>query len=1178
MSFDVKKACNNSEVDYNGFHFQQKLTFIHNSATGREDVVEIRYTATNTSKQEQELGCRIMMDTQLGWNDSAPFRIPGVGAVTTETEFLGDEIPQLWQAFDSLSNPSIIAQGRFYKSSLERPDKVQFANWRRLRNTVWEYQICADSGNGDSAVAATWYEKPIAPGESREYVTYYGLSELSQNLSSPLILSAYSEAELEEQQGDYLPNPFPVNAYIENIGQETAKAASVSLELPKGLQFVGGSVSNIALGDIAVGAMKQAGWNVRAVPISTAKDYTIRIILNYDGGTSKSVTRTIHVPAVKKHREVPKALEYTLFSQKPDRDLSMYGWKSYVTGDVYSGRDYQYNGSILDIRGKVDAVRKIVTNGWQLKIDQRNEGENPVEMPDLSEDIRSKSGEVQYYRGSKTYTEDSIRLEKSVEAEQDLNFAGTTFTGDGYFIAGRNITCGLNQGTTYNDGKIVMYSRNGDITLNGSTLYFNGIIYAPDGTVTVNANIFRMKGRIIAKHIVMNASQVYVEGQQDDISYVFDQTPGEEENKEYTRVFTTDEDFAEGTLENLSQRNDDALVLEYADSEELDAEAQKDSCRIDAKNKGTGFELQDTISKNVFIRGNDEASLTYHLRSFVNGTDQADERKNEYDYVAPAAGRKVIFETTLLHADKIKTKSMKPEPDQVIENEDGSITLQWQYDRLTAGDNFTYQIPLRYNGISENVMFPIVKNTALFYYDTSGEAQMYCLPDRYVMVSDVTGEGTWEFVCDSQGKGTNWSTISWKGTRPDDSDIVVLAATSEDGENYSEPVTVINGQLQQPLAGRYLKVKAKLKRSSTGKTPVLDEIKVSTEEDVPFVNMAPVLNLKGEYQIAAGQPLTLVLFGEDDALGQKTTYSITGTEENDAVKIIEKSNLIKQIIIQKEGKYHFSVAASDGILNDTKNITVNVTSKDFENIGEEKERSQGDDTCPVAEIIAPSGKVTGDGRISVIGTAFDETEFGAYTLTYRGASETVEHLIKSSDQSVTGGTLGIFDGTSLEDGEYVLTLIVVDAAGNRSQTNRLFCIRHEKDVDQECPDAEITKVILNEDNTRILIFGTAKDERELDRYTLTLEEENGNKKILKEGTEPVVEQQIAELDATAMKSGKYSLVLQVVDGAFQSAPDIGCQGNTGNIVDNGNQTSYCAGSYTGWCGRNCSRNSQHEQY
>lgn len=553
-AFNTDTASHTSEQDRNDIHIVQTLSFCRNGATGREDVVEVKYTVTNTADVDRNVGCRIMMDTQLGGNDHAPFRVPGYGAVTTETEFEGDEIPQIWQVFDNLSSPGVIAQGRFFKSEADRPDKVQFANWGRLSNISWDMKINKGSGNGDSGVAATWYEKALAPGETREYKTYYGLSELTQDLTGPLVLSVYSESELEMVDNRYVPNPFPVSAYIENIGAETMENVRVSLELPEGLSFAEGSTKTMDIGEMKTNVIVQKNWQVKAEPSAKEQYYKMKVVLDYGSGETKSVTRTVHVLALKK-KAVPKALSYTLFSESRERSLAMYGWQSYITGNVYSGKDYIYQGSILNIAGKADTAGMVNTNGWQLHIDEINENQEPVEMPDLDADIIKKAGDLESYTESKTFPEDTTVLEKSIYSEKDITFAGTTFAGNGYVMAGGNITCSLNQGSTYNDGTVVMYAKQGDITLNGSEIAFDGILYAPNGTVYVNANIFRLRGRIIAKHIVMNTSQNYIEGDENDIYYIYDagaeeKEPETEKKGFYEKTFSEEEIAQEMSEDN----------------------------------------------------------------------------------------------------------------------------------------------------------------------------------------------------------------------------------------------------------------------------------------------------------------------------------------------------------------------------------------------------------------------------------------------------------------------------------------------------------------------------------------------------------------------------------------------------------------------------------------------------
>ena len=67
----------------------QRLQIVQNSENGVEDTVRISYSAKNTTDELHTVGFRIMLDTMLGYNDGAPFKIPGIGNVTSELELVG---------------------------------------------------------------------------------------------------------------------------------------------------------------------------------------------------------------------------------------------------------------------------------------------------------------------------------------------------------------------------------------------------------------------------------------------------------------------------------------------------------------------------------------------------------------------------------------------------------------------------------------------------------------------------------------------------------------------------------------------------------------------------------------------------------------------------------------------------------------------------------------------------------------------------------------------------------------------------------------------------------------------------------------------------------------------------------------------------------------------------------
>lgn len=202
VTYDADGSKSVSKASYDGVDVTQELSIIENSATGRDDVVKIKYIVKNDTEYAKQVGIRIMMDTMLGGNDAAPFRVNG-SDVTTETVYSGSNIPQIWQAFDSATNPGVVAQGTFYKSGDRKPDKVQFTNWGNVTSTLWDYVTQPGRSNGDSAVSITWNKDTFTSGETREFVTYYGLSELEQNLIPPLALSVYADNKVSISNFNY---------------------------------------------------------------------------------------------------------------------------------------------------------------------------------------------------------------------------------------------------------------------------------------------------------------------------------------------------------------------------------------------------------------------------------------------------------------------------------------------------------------------------------------------------------------------------------------------------------------------------------------------------------------------------------------------------------------------------------------------------------------------------------------------------------------------------------------------------------------------------------------------------------------------------------------------------------------------------------------------------------------
>lgn len=313
--FDAEHKKITSAMTIGNVFVTQTLSFVNNVSTGEENVIEIRYDVKNNDTISHTAGGRIMLDTMLGSNDSAPFRVPGTGDVTTEKEYEGDAVPDYWQAFDSLTHPTIIAQGSFKRADFNNPDKVQFTNWSRVDSTMWNYQIQPERSNDDSAVSAIWNEKELVSGGTFVYRTYYGLSELTQDLLPPLALSAYADATVNMNGvTDFATKS--VSSYLQNIGEGDAENTYLKIQLPEGWEIVDNrtdeekaenpelDLARIELGTLAAGSdTVSKSWSINIPANAELGTYPIVISAGCDGIEEKSVTR--YITLVNTSREAP---------------------------------------------------------------------------------------------------------------------------------------------------------------------------------------------------------------------------------------------------------------------------------------------------------------------------------------------------------------------------------------------------------------------------------------------------------------------------------------------------------------------------------------------------------------------------------------------------------------------------------------------------------------------------------------------------------------------------------------------------------------------------------------------------------------------------------------------------------------------------------------------------------
>lgn len=211
---------------------------------------------------------------------------------------------------------------------------------------------------------------------------------------------------------------------------------------------------------------------------------------------------------------------YTIFSSNINEDITLNGWKSSITGGIYSGRDFICNLSEFYLDGKADTVGTVTANGWKINIPEKNENIEAAAMPDLEEAILARAGEYTYYSESPSYIQDTNIINGSIMVAGDVIISGTNFEGDCYIIADGDIVYNINALNT--TGRLVLYSRNGNITVNGTNININGIMYAPKGKVSFNANETTVNGRIWADNVNFSGSIFNIKGSEDDLDLIGD--------------------------------------------------------------------------------------------------------------------------------------------------------------------------------------------------------------------------------------------------------------------------------------------------------------------------------------------------------------------------------------------------------------------------------------------------------------------------------------------------------------------------------------------------------------------------------------------------------------------------------------------------------------------------------
>ncbi len=108
------------------------------------------------------------------------------------------------------------------------------------------------------------------------------------------------------------------------------------------------------------------------------------------------------------------------------------------------------------------------------------------------------------------YNGNSMTITDLIYSESNISLYCNDAKLNNIIVAEKDIS--INCTKLESDDLVILYSKNGNININVSSMEFRGIIYAPNGTVTFNASNVDVEGAIICNKLITNTSKFTCKG------------------------------------------------------------------------------------------------------------------------------------------------------------------------------------------------------------------------------------------------------------------------------------------------------------------------------------------------------------------------------------------------------------------------------------------------------------------------------------------------------------------------------------------------------------------------------------------------------------------------------------------------------------------------------------------
>ncbi len=162
-----------------GFTVKQSFKFIRSEGSTLADGFSTTITITNVSDRDQTIGVHYIFDTYLGEESSRHFTTDSGIVLKNETEY-ESVLPLYWVTpFSGTGFQGV--QGMVQGRGISAPDRLVFANWKRLQENIWNFNVQSSRNFNmlpysvnDSAVCYFFLPKRVEAGGNRELTFAFG--------------------------------------------------------------------------------------------------------------------------------------------------------------------------------------------------------------------------------------------------------------------------------------------------------------------------------------------------------------------------------------------------------------------------------------------------------------------------------------------------------------------------------------------------------------------------------------------------------------------------------------------------------------------------------------------------------------------------------------------------------------------------------------------------------------------------------------------------------------------------------------------------------------------------------------------------------------------------------------------------------------------------------------------